>query len=113
MGYVVDYYELASSAPRQSGAFFAKAFGWGLKSYGPDYTELQESGILGGITADEADKNSAPLIGIRAEDIAAAEAAVVAAGGVITRPIYDFPGGRRFYFREPGGNEMMVYMAID
>jgi predicted enzyme related to lactoylglutathione lyase len=111
--YEVDYFELPAKDAGTAGDFFAKAFGWTLKSYGPSYTELSESGILGGLNGDAGDQPKAPLIGIRTDDIAAAEAAVTAAGGIITRPTYDFPGGKRFYFREPGGSEMMVYMPTE
>jgi predicted enzyme related to lactoylglutathione lyase len=110
--YEVDYFELPAKDAGMAGDFFAKAFGWTLKSYGPSYTELG-AGIVGGLNADAGDRPKAPLIGIRTDDIAAAEAAVVAAGGTITRPTYDFPGGKRFYFREPGGSELLVYMPTE
>ena len=58
------------------------------------------------------DKSAAPLVGIHTDDIVKAEQAVIAAGGTITRKTYDFPGGKRFYFREPSGSEMMVYMDV-
>ncbi len=53
---------------------------------------------------------SAPLTVIRTEDLELAEREVLAAGGEITRPAFDFPGGRRFHFREPGGNELAVWI---
>ena len=109
-GYAIDYFELPSSANAKSRSFFDKAFGWTFKDYGPDYTEIHGAQVIGGINSDATDKSSAPLIGIHTDDIVAAEQAVIAAGGDITRPIYDFPGGKRFYFREPGGAELMVYM---
>src|SRR5690606_29617626 len=72
------------------------------------YSEITEGGVLGGLNA-AADRPAAPVIGIRTDDIAAARQAVEAAGGTMTRPIVDYPGGQRFFFREPGGSEVLVY----
>ena len=108
--YRIDYFELAVADGEASRAFFGQAFGWTFKSYGPTYTEITDAGVLGGITSS-ADDHGTPLqIGIRTDDIVAAERAVRDAGGIVTRGPYDFPGGKRFHFREPGGNEMLVYM---
>ena len=107
--FAIDYFELPAAEAAPSRDFFRKAFGWGHENYGPDYVEVREAGLLGGINADGADRSTAPLVGIRTDDIEAAAQAVVAAGGKITREVYQFPGGRRLFFREPGGNEMMIY----
>jgi predicted enzyme related to lactoylglutathione lyase len=106
--YQVDYFELPTSARAASRKFLREAFGFAFKDYGPSYAEITGAGVLGGLT-DGDDRSAGPLIGIRADDIAAAQQAVEAAGGVVTKPVYDYPGGRRFYFREPGGNELLVY----
>ena len=106
----IDYIEFPSSDRAQTSAFFQSAFGWGIVSYGPTYDALQDAGIDGGI--DQApEKVAATMAIIRTEDIDDAQRRVVAAGGVITRPQFDFPGGRRFHFREPGGNELAVWIA--
>ncbi len=105
----IDYIEFPSTDRAGTGDFFRAAFGWGITSYGPDYDGLEEAGIDGGI--DQAPQRvAAPLAIIRTENLDDAERRVVAAGGVITRPQFDFPGGRRFHFREPGGNELAVWM---
>jgi predicted enzyme related to lactoylglutathione lyase len=111
--YVVDYFELPATSNDASTRFFADAFGWTFKNYGPEYDEIHGADVIGGINGDPDDRPTAPLIGIHTDDIAKAEEAVVAAGAVITRKTYDFPGGKRFYFREPGGSEMMVYILND
>jgi predicted enzyme related to lactoylglutathione lyase len=111
--YVIDYFEVPSSDSGASRAFFAKAFGWATLSYGDTYDEIREAGVLAGINGDAADRSGAPLMGIRTSDIAAAERAVLAAGGSISRQTYAFPGGKRFYFREPGGAELMVYQPAE
>jgi predicted enzyme related to lactoylglutathione lyase len=112
-GYVVDYFELPATSNDASTRFFADAFGWTFKNYGPEYDEIHGAAVIGGINSDPEDRPPGPMIGIRAEDIAKAEQSVVAAGGAITRKTYDFPGGKRFHFREPGGSEMMVYILND
>ena len=106
--YVIDYFELPVQSAPASSAFFTKAFGFGSQAYGDGYIEVRDGGVLGGLYSGE-DKAVAPLLGIRTDDIAAAEKAIVAAGGTITRAIYAYPGGKRFYFREPGGVELLVY----
>lgn len=110
-GYVLDYLELPSADAVKSRAFFGKAFGWGFVDYGGSYAEIRDAGLLFGVNADAGDMSTAPIPVIRTSDLEQAERDVVAAGGVITRKPYDFPGGRRFFFREPGSAEMAVYMT--
>lgn len=106
----IDYIEFPSVDRARSSAFFRAAFGWGIVSYGPGYDALTGAGIDGGI--DQApDRAVAPLAVVRTMDIDDAERRVIAAGGIITKPQFDFPGGRRFHFREPGGNELAVWIA--
>ncbi|MEH2478029.1 putative enzyme related to lactoylglutathione lyase [Nitrobacteraceae bacterium AZCC 2146] len=105
----IDYIEFPSTDRAQTSAFFKGAFSWGIVSYGPTYDALDGAGIDGGI--DQAPERVATTMAIiRTENIDDAERRVVAAGGVITRPQFDFPGGRRFHFREPGGNELAVWI---
>jgi len=106
----IDYIEFPSSDRAATSGFFRAAFGWGATSYGPDYDGIEGAGIDGGV--DQApEKVSATMAIIRTDDLDDAERRVIAAGGVITRPQFDFPGGRRFHFREPGGNELAVWIA--
>lgn len=102
----IDYLEFASSDLPATRDFFARAFGWGFNDYGPEYQELVDAGIAGGIAAGGA---APPLVVLKADDLEAALARVTEAGAEITRPIFAFPGGRRFQFREPGGTEMAVW----
>jgi len=106
----LDYIEFPSTDRAATNAFFRSAFGWGMISYGPDYDGLTDAGIDGGIDQAEG-KVAATMAVVRTGDLDAAERRVLAAGGVITRPQFDYPGGRRFQFREPGGNEMAVYVS--
>ena len=106
----IDYIEFPSTSRAETNAFFRAAFGWGMISYGSDYDALADAGIDGGID-QAANRVAATMAVVRTDDLDAAEARILAAGGVITLPQFDFPGGRRFHFREPGGNEMAVYVA--
>ena len=108
----IDYIEFPSTNRAVTSAFFRAAFGWGITSYGPDYDGINNAGIDGGID-QAAQKVAATMAVIRTQDLDDAERRIKAAGGTITRPQFDFPGGRRFHFREPGGNEMAVYVATE
>lgn len=103
----IDYVEFTTRKIRDSKAFFKQAFGWSYVDYGDGYAEIRDAGVVGGFAQAEA--TSAPLIILKADDLEAAEKAVLYAGGFITKPIFAFPGGRRFHFREPGGNELAVW----
>lgn len=107
--FIIDYFELPTSDMDKSRRFLATAFGWGNKDYGPGYSEILEAGVLGGLNAAPEGRADGTVIGIRTDDIAAAQAAVEQAGGVLTSGPSDYPGGRRFLFREPGGAEWLVY----
>ncbi|WP_193334510.1 VOC family protein [Devosia beringensis] len=108
----IDYIEFPSSDRAATSAFFSAAFGWGQLSYGPDYDAIDGAGIDGGV--DQAEGRVASTMAIvRTDDLDDAERRVLAAGAVITRAQFDFPGGRRFHFREPGGNELAVWISRD
>ena len=111
MKLAIDYIEFASADIAASRAFFEKAFGWSFTDYGPSYLAFNDAGIDGGIAAVEPPERQAapPLVILYAENLDAAEAAMRSAGGVVVVPQYDFPGGRRFHFREPGGNVLAVW----
>lgn len=105
----INYVEFASGDLGQTKAFFAKAFGWSFQDYGPTYAAMTNAGLDGGFQGEPADTSAAPLVILKADDLEAALEAVTSAGGVVVKPIFSFPGGRRFHFREPGGNELAVW----
>ncbi|MBT2189383.1 VOC family protein [Sphingobium nicotianae] len=105
----VAYVELPVRDSEASAIFFERAFGWELTRFGPTYAGTMGRGADLGLQGDATEAPAAPLAGIRVKDLDAALAAVEAAGGMITQPIFAFPGGRRFHFREPGGNELSVF----
>jgi len=107
---VLAYVELPVADSEASARFFEQAFGWSLTRFGPTYAGTMGQGTDLGLQGDGAEAPAAALPGIRVTDLDAALAAVEAAGGVVTKPVFAFPGGRRFHFREPGGNELSVFV---
>jgi uncharacterized protein len=89
-------------------SFYAKAFGWTFIDYGPSYAAFDE-GLEGGFDASDESAKAPPLPVLFSEDLEKSLDAVVKAGGKIVRPIFAFPGGRRFHFTDPSGNELAVW----
>ncbi|WP_374469789.1 VOC family protein [Phenylobacterium sp.] len=104
----IDYVELPAGDLIPLKRFYEQAFGWAFTDYGPSYAAMSE-GLDGGFDADAANQPGKPLVVLYAHDLEAMEASVRAAGGAIVRPIFSFPGGRRFHFRDPSGNELAVW----
>ncbi|THD82074.1 MAG: VOC family protein [Phenylobacterium sp.] len=104
----IDYVEFPAGDLVPLKRFYSEAFGWTFTDYGPTYAAIGE-GLDGGFQADAAALPAAPLVILYARDLEAMEARVRAAGGAIVRPIFAFPGGRRFHFTDPSGNELAVW----
>ena len=112
----IDYVEFPSKDIPAVKDFFEKAFGWSFTDYGPDYTSFSNEGLDGGfykadLTATTA-KGSA-LIVFFSNNLVETQIKVERAGGKIIREIFSFPGGRRFHFTDPGGNEYAVWSDKD
>ena len=103
----IDYVEQPGGDLPATKAFYQAAFGWSFTDYGPGYAAFSE-GLDGGFDAD-AGAAGKPLVVLYAHDLEAMEAKVRGAGGAITRPIFAFPGGRRFHFKDPAGNELAIW----
>jgi uncharacterized protein len=105
----LDYLEIPTHGATLSAIkeFYRAAFSWQFTDHGPSYASFDE-GLRGGFDAS-ADATPRPLPVLYAKDLEAARAKVEEAGGRITRPIFSFPGGRRFHFVDPGGNELAVW----
>ncbi len=109
----IDYVELPSvTAHELTRGFYAKAFGWQFTDYGPDYAATTSGDVDVGLNGQPGDALTAPLPVIRVVDLEAVFDAVMKAGGVISRPIFSFPGGRRFHFIDPSGSELAVWSAL-
>lgn len=111
----VDYVEFASRDPAGSRRFFEQVFGWTFQDYGPDYIAFDDGRLQGGFFRAEqvSAGNGAPLVVLYADDLAALLPQVQAHDGQISKPVFSFPGGSRFHFIEPGGNELAVWSERD
>jgi len=108
----IDYIEMPSRDLAATKKFFAALFGWSFVDYGPDYAAFDDGRTTGGFFASEktADVESgAPLVVFYHGKLEKMKTKVVDLGGEITKEIFEFPGGRRFHFREPGGGEFAVW----
>ena len=108
----INYLELPARDIGASKTFFTEVFGWSFVDYGPEYAAFSDSGVEGGFFTSDLASSTATggtLVVIYSSDIEDTQARVESAGGRLTKPIFDFPGGRRFHFIEPSGNEMAVW----
>ena len=108
----MNYIEFPAKDLAGTKDFFESAFGWSFVDYGPEYTAFSDQGLDGGFFQSDLASSSekgAALIIFYSNQLEATLAKVEKAGGVIVKPIYSFPGGRRFHFTEPSGNEFAVW----
>jgi uncharacterized protein len=105
----IDYIEFPATDVARTKAFYEQAFGWKFTDYGPDYTSFEDGRLSGGFTKEGKVASGGPLVVLYASDLAATEKKVRDAGGVIVKDIFPFPGGRRFHFADPSGNELAVW----
>ena len=107
----INFVELPAKDLRAAKAFYAAAFGWQLTDFGPSYACTMTGDVDLGLQGDMQEATRAPLPVVMVEDLEAAHAAVARAGGKLTKPIFAFPGGRRFHFCDPNGLELAVMQA--
>lgn len=110
----INYLEFSSTEIARTKKFYGSAFGWSFQDWGPDYISFDKAttGIDGGFRSREANAESgsgAPLVVLYSGNLKATEEAVVAAGGAIVVPAFEFPGGRRFHFSDGAGNVLAVW----
>lgn len=112
----LNYVEFPASDIPATKLFFEKAFGWTFQDFGPEYTAFTDQGIDGGFYKSELTSvaaNGAALLVLKSDDLEITQSIVESAGGKISTPIFSFPGGRRFHFIEPSGNELAVWCLIN
>lgn len=109
MNLKIDYVELPARDLAAMKAFYGAAFGWTFQDYGSDYVAFSNAGLEGGFAPVDTDPpRGGAMVILYADDLDAAEAAVTGAGGAIVAR-HAFPGGRRFQFTDPSGNELAVW----
>ena len=106
-----NFIELPTRDLAASQGFFETVFGMKMTGFGPTYACTLSGDVDLGLQADPAEATKAPLPVIEVEDLEATLAAVTAAGAAVTKPIFSFPGGRRFHFLDPSGNELAAMQA--
>ncbi len=106
--HTINYVEFGATDLSAIKAFYSKAFGWTFTDYGPDYVAFANSGLEGGFTT-QAKPGGNPLVILYSDALEKTKDGVIAAGGKIVKDIYTFPGGRRFHFADPSGNELAVW----
>ncbi len=105
----IDYVEFSAIDIGVSKRFYSDVFGWKFEDYGPDYTAFRDGRMSGGFAKVGHVLGGGPLVVIYATDLEAVRESVKAAGGTITKETFSFPGGRRFHFSDPSGNELAVW----
>lgn len=108
----LNYVELPAAETLATRAFYEQAFGWSMTQFGPGYAATTTGDTDLGLDCGT-DRPNAPLPVIEVADLEAALAAVGRAGGTIAKPIFSFPGGRRFHVRDPSGNELAVWQQAE
>ena len=111
----IDYVEFPARDIEATNSFFKTVFGWSFEDYGPDYTAFSNQGLDGGFYRSEltaSTENGGALIVFYSRALEKTQSKILTAGGEIIRPIFSFPGGRRFHFSDPSGNEYAVWSDI-
>jgi predicted enzyme related to lactoylglutathione lyase len=108
--HAIDYIEITATDVADAKRFYSAAFGWAFNDYGPEYAGIQGQGReVGGLAKGSSGRAGGPLVILYSRKLEESVATVQAAGGRIVKPIFSFPGGRRFHFSDPSGNELAVW----
>ena len=112
----INYVELAVVDMQASKKFFKQCFNWQFSDFGEDYTEFNNAGPINGGFYKTDDKHKVAtsdqgsmLLVLISDDLIAVQTKIIKCGGKIVKPIFSFPGGKRFHFTEPSGNELAVW----
>lgn len=108
----INYLEIPARDIEASKRFFAAVFGWQFQDFGPDYCAFQNAGLKGGFYRSElcaSSENGSVLVVFYSRELEQTQAVIERFGGTIVKPVFSFPGGRRFHFCDPNGNEYAVW----
>lgn len=111
----IDYIELVARDLTKTRAFYAAAFGWTFNDYGPEYAGFVDGASgkeAGGFRVGDEIVRGGPLVVLYSDELDATHRRVREAGGEIVKDTFEFPGGRRFHFRDPSGNELAVWSTV-
>jgi len=107
--HAINYIEFPADDLSAVKEFYGKAFGWSFTDYGPEYVAFNDGVIDGGFTKGIVAKEDGPLVILYSNDLEVSLQTVASCGGKILKEIYSFPGGRRFHFQDPAGNQLAVW----
>lgn len=105
----VDYLEFLATNIAETKRFYSEVFGWAFTDYGPEYTSFTDGRLGGGFALAPEVAAGGALVVLYAQNLEEIEAKIREAGGRIVRDTFEFPGGRRFHFSDPSGNELAVW----
>jgi predicted enzyme related to lactoylglutathione lyase len=105
----MDYIEFPATDISNTEGFYINVFGWKFTDYGPEYTSFEDGRLSGRFRKEPSVRRGGPLVVIYAIELEAMEAKIRDAGAEIVKPTFSFPGGRRFHFADPNGNELAVW----
>ena len=105
----IDYIEFRAASLDETKTFYSGVFSWKFTDYGPEYTSFEDGRLAGGFQHGSATPSGGTLVVIYAVDLEAMQSKIEQAGGTIVKPIFSFPGGHRFHFQDPSGNELAVW----
>ncbi len=105
----INYLELKATDLEKIKTFYSSVFGWKFTDYGPTYASFAESGLDGGFEKTDEPIVNGVLVVLYYKELESLQDKIIHAGGEITREIFSFPGGRRFHFQDPSGNELAVW----
>jgi len=112
----IDYVEFPAIDMEATKNFFTRVFGWEFKDYGSDYASFSNQGLNGGFYQSDqkaTTETGSALIVFFSRELEATQRKIEDAGGQVIKPIFSFPGGRRFHFSDPSGNEYAVWAQPD
>jgi predicted enzyme related to lactoylglutathione lyase len=105
----INYIEFPCTNPQSIKSFYSSIFGWTFQDWGPDYISFSDGNLEGGFTTTEPVVQGGARVVLYSQNLEATLASVVQAGGKIHKEIFSFPGGRRFHFLDPDGNQLAVW----
>lgn len=106
---LINYIEFKARNLKKTKAFYSQCFGWVFTDYGPTYIAFSESGLEGGFEKTESEITNGALVVLYHSHLIEIKSIIENAGGTITKDIFSFPGGSRFHFKDPNGNELAVW----
>lgn len=111
----INYIEFPARDIEATKEFFIAVFGWSFEDFGPEYTAFSNQGVDGGFFKSElasATDSGSVLVVLYSDSLDSVQSKIAESGGTIVRSIFPFPGGRRFHFTEPSGNELAVWSDV-